>query len=650
MSRFTPSQAAAVAHDRGGALVLAGAGAGKTAVIIARVSRLIRTGVAPPHAVQMVTFSRKAAGEMRERLAADLGSERADRVAIDTFHAWGYRLIRSSPPLFGFDGTPTVMTDRDQERLWRRSIGEGRRAPEKSVVRAALDRYSMLKNEGVTAADAGERPRLTEAFAMVAPGLGTALREGAARYEAGKQRQRLLDYDDLCLLPARVLAADPAFAARIAERSPWWTVDEAQDTNLVQYRMLHAVCRHHGNVVLVGDDDQSIYGWRGARVENLQSFIDDFEPAIHRLEANFRSTHAIVDSARRHIEHNIGRLPKTPVAVEPGGDPVRCLIHGDGHLMADGIATAATAAIGAGRSVAVLYRTNAMATVIEPALRRAGLAYRLVGGVGFWERPEIRICTAAARLSANPLDGAALAVLARYVRGLGEKSVDALASALHRCDADWWQAIAALPPGTRPRATMLMDAVNRFVAGAADPDALVRWAAERGVMKDMDPQRRKDACARLEEAARAVSRDGLECLVEAPLNDPDVDPDTGSSAPMVTLSTIHRAKGLEWDEVHVAGASEGLLPHSSGEPDEERRLSYVALTRARRRCVFHHAKMLRIHGADRFYDASSFLAEMGVTPEEDPNLHGPRRGGPGFLAGPRNGDGGAMARLDAMLG
>jgi superfamily I DNA/RNA helicase len=631
--RMTESQQDVINHGAGPAVVLACAGSGKTTTVTVRAARLITDGICHPRHKLLVTFSRKAAGEMRERLEQMLPAADADRVTVTTFHALGYRLILQDPAAYGLagedgKGKPTVLSEKESDRVFAEAMAEHgfdpKDADNKIWLKALMRDYSLAKQEGLWASPGAE---LRHAVERHLGALNRDRRVGldyaiCASYEARKLSALQLDYDDLVLRPGLRMREEPEAAEELARRFRYVTVDETQDTNRVQYWLIDALARQHGNVVMVGDDDQSIYGWRGARIENVRQFISQHKAAVHRLETNYRSTRSIVRAAASHIAHNENRLEKTAQSEGNEGDGIGLLCYREDRGMLRGIARLIKTARAKGvplREIAVLYRLNRMGTLLKEHLTREGIPCRLVGGVDFWDRREIKAALAAARLIVNPLDRAAFLTVARGMPGLGDVGIDSVLYEMEQTGQGWmhidWK---KLTTRTENALDGMADRVDALLD--AKPEGLGAWVlGEHGMNlgAKADPETQEEMRQRLD--ALISDWDGTapderllipvwERFIAMSLEDPTADghPD------VVTLSTVHRAKGLEWDVVCVAGYSDGLMPLRDSDPEEERRLSYVAVTRARKVCRLFHADRVRFPG-DREgekYEPSPFAREF----------------------------------------
>jgi superfamily I DNA/RNA helicase len=617
-------QARVVAHDDGPAAVLAGAGSGKTRCTTERAVRRLTESGLPPQSVLLLTFTNKAAAEMRERIAARLPQGVATPW-IGTFHSFGNQLLRRHGKAIGVPRNATLMDAEDAGRMLDALLAGP--FPDRSRRLDAVRLHEAVTAQGCDATDEADlesiHARCDEAgFGPVA---SARLLERLRRYDREKRRSGVLDFADLIALPARLLRTRPELRERIAGQLRDVTVDEAQDTDGAQFRLLRLIAPQSKTVLLVGDDDQAIYEWRHARPENLRDFIDAFGATVYRLERNYRSTPAIVGSGATLVRHNAGRLEKSPYAVRQGtaADVVRLMSWDDAEAMAEGVADAIAASIAGGASaadVAVLYRKNRLARTLETALLRRGIPYRIKAGTDLLGHADVRMMLAAGRLAANGRDVRALSRLADLVPGLGARGVGRLV-----------EADQPLQAGDRlsPQATRGLARLAEAVADLAQrgPAELLGWCDSAPVFRDWLQQR---ARRRLKSAGQAITSADIRQALRPALGrmgavqramqrrlqslpaDAAVDlrwataleivaagtDEAETDQPKVTLGTVHGAKGLEWPEVHLYGFSEGLMPMArDGVVDnltEERRLAYVAITRAQNRLTLHHADRVDI--------------------------------------------------------
>ncbi|WP_193222211.1 ATP-dependent helicase [Alkalilimnicola sp. S0819] len=638
-------QAQVVAHNTGPAAVLAGAGSGKTRCTTERaVRRLTQAGV-PSEGLILLTFTNKAAAEMRERLGQRLPSG-FKLPWIGTFHSFGNRLLRMHGKHIGIPRNATLMDADDAARMLDAFLAAG--FPDKGRRLDAMRMYETLCAHGLDITEEAERPaieRLCDDKGFPG-GAKTGLLTALARYEAEKRRAAVLDFSDLILLPARLLRCQPDLQQRLRAQLKDVTVDEAQDTDGAQFRLLKLITPEDNTVLLVGDDDQAIYEWRHARPENMRDFIDEYGAVIYRLERNYRSTPAIVNGGTALVRHNENRLEKNPYPVRgaPASDLVQLLEYEDAEAMAEGVADRIATATSLGTSpadIAVLYRKNRLSRTVETALLRRGIPYRIKAGTDLLSYADVRMMLAAGRLAANRRDIRALSRLADLVPGLGAKGVAQMIGAGDQPLLQLGRLSPKAAKGVRELSTVLDQLYQQ------GPGSLLEWCRDTPLFRAWLNQR---AAAQLKAAGQSMggvelqqalrpaqgrmravqmamskrmdsSRDqpGLEARWAAALEVVAAGTDEAESdQPKVTLCTIHASKGLEWPQVHLFGFSEGLMPMERDQVvenlAEERRLAYVALTRAQDNITLHHADRVDLavgKGAERLA-VSRFVAEISA--------------------------------------
>jgi DNA helicase-2/ATP-dependent DNA helicase PcrA len=626
LDHLNPQQQEAVLAVEGPVLVLAGAGTGKTRVITYRVAHLIEQGT-PPHAILAVTFTNKAADEMKERIAVLLRSSGRDssEVWVSTFHSFCARLLRREAPLLGLPRDFAIYDDDDQIAAVKLALRELGYDDKSYTPRSLRERISHAKNHGITPAQMA-----AEAFDPV----GRAAAAVFAAYESILRKAAALDFDDLLLRAVELLRDHAEARQRWSARFRYIHVDEFQDTNAAQDELVRLLAGAEKNVCVVGDEDQSIYGWRGARAGNLQRFTQDFPTTrIVRLEENYRSTQAILNAAAAVVAHNRNRLGKSLRATLGAGESLRYFEAQDGWAEADFVCgeISTLARQDAGARIAVLYRTTAQSRPFEEALRRLGIRYRVVGGFSFYQRAEVRDALSYLRLVRHPEDDVALLrVLNTPPRGIGKTSVGALQTRALEDRTSLWAALAAILSSTAPlRGAALKDFRNLIEGLARDcadllPAEMVRQVLDRTGYLDWVEQQdnlehssRADNLLELVNAVAEAAEQGqtLEDVLDHAALVSDAD-DYDPSVP-VSLMTLHSAKGLEFDFVFLAGLEEGLFPHSRSrandeDVEEERRLCYVGMTRARKTLTLTRALYRRVYGSEQLGTSapSRFLAEI----------------------------------------
>jgi len=648
------AQRAAVEHRGGPLLVVAGAGSGKTRVLTRRIAHLLATDDAAPWQILAITFTNKAADEMRKRVV-DLVGKRAERMWVSTFHSACLRILRSHAHRLGYQGAFTVYDDTDSRRMIEIVTAElgldTKRFPSRSI--AAV--ISQAKSELVG----------PEAFEEDASFGADPFRRRIAQVYLEYQRRLLaanaMDFDDLLMQAARVLATCDDVRQSFQERFTHVLVDEYQDTNRAQNEIVLLLGHDHGNVTVVGDSDQSVYRWRGADIRNILEFEEAFPNATTvLLEQNYRSTQTILDAANAVIANNTTRRPKRLFTDDGPGDPI-CRYraedeHDEAAWVASEVVRLRTVHDLSYGDVAVFYRTNAQSRVVEEALVRAGVPYKVIGGTRFYDRREVKDLLAYLRVLANPDDEvSARRILNVPKRGLGNTSVlrlTAWASSqpVRRSvgDALAHAEDAGLTGKARAGAEQLAQLLDelRGLMGSVPPGELVQMVAERsGYLAELVAERTHEADGRIENIAELVGvaeeYDDLTELLETVALVADAD-ELDSEGSRVNLMTLHTAKGLEFPAVFVVGLEDGIFPHfrTLGEPDEleeERRLCYVGITRARRWLYLSHAWVRTLWGNTSHNIPSRFLAEVPAELVKDVGVvggrsssdwGGPRRRGP----------------------
>ncbi len=592
---LNPAQHQAVEHETGAALVIAGAGSGKTRVLTARVARLLEQGI-DPEGILAFTFTNRASREMRARIEASVGPV-ASRLWIGTFHATAMRLLRREAGTLGLPAGFTVYDRDDQEHLLKGILKQLGLGDAGLKVGAVLGRISDAKNALVT-------PQAYEHTA-IAP-FEKSVAQCYTLYQQGLRQAGALDFDDLIGESVRLFLEHPQAGERWQRRFRHVLVDEYQDTNHAQFRLVQALAAGHGNLFVVGDDDQSIYGWRGADLSNVLDFEQAFPGAVTiRLEQNYRSTRNILDAANAVIANNQARKGKTLWSEREPGRPLQFALCGDENDEARRVRSWLEEQRRRGRPLrrcAVLYRTNSQSRALETELRQNGVAYEIVGGLSFFQRREVKDVLAYLRLVVNPADTAAFfRIWNTPRRGLGPAVQAAIESQLAAGVASPVAALQALRTAgglkgaARAGADQLLALLEDLRAHATDSVDLVfarlleRTSYLEGIEADTEAElgERRANVEELGVAAAQFAMQGrgglLEWLSECSLL---TDADRlHEDQDRVLLLTVHNAKGLEFGAVAIAGLEEGLMPHASSLEDaaqleEERRLFYVALTRA----------------------------------------------------------------------
>ena len=643
LSGLNEAQRAAVETTDGPVLVLAGAGTGKTRVLTTRLAHILATRRAWPSQILAVTFTNKAAREMKERVAVRLGGA-VEGLWLGTFHSLCARLLRRHAEQAGLTPTFTILDQDDQIRLVGQVIrAEGiddKRWPARAV-HAQIERWKDrgLLPDKVPAAEAGD----------FANGKAVQLYR---LYQARLKALNAVDFGDLLLLVLDLFANDAALAQKYQEQFRYILVDEYQDTNVAQYLWLRLLAQGARNICCVGDDDQSIYSWRGAEIGNILRFERDFPGAkVVRLEQNYRSTQHILSAASGLIAHNSGRLGKTLWSEGGKGDKVAVRGHWDGEEEARAIAEDVEALQRAKAklaSIAILVRASFQMREFEERFVQLGIPYRVVGGPRFYERAEIRDALAYLRLIHSTADGMAFErIINTPRRGLGETTIQTLNAIARNAGVPLFEAARRAletdelkPAAKRALGTFVAD-VDRWRALAQaerHPDLARIVLDESGYTAMWKAAKTADAPGRLDNLKELVSAmeefDSLPGFLEHVSLVAEGNERAGGD--MLSLMTLHSAKGLEFDTVFLPGWEEGLFPHQraldeggSASLEEERRLAYVGITRARRRAVISFAANRRIHNMWQSAIPSRFVDELpeeAVLVESERGLHAGRRG------------------------
>ncbi len=655
-SRLAPElnerQQEAVFHESGPLLVLAGAGSGKTRVLTYRLAFLIESGLVRPHQVMAITFTNKAAGEMKERVATLLGPA-ARWTWVSTFHASCARMLRQDAQLLGYKTSFTIYDEDDSARLIRRCLEDLRLDPKRYTPKALQNVISDAKNKLID----------VDEFARGGGGAGGTAwdTEGGydderfhditaavyRRYQARMLDANALDFDDLLMRMVDVLQLFPERLAYYRDLFRHVLVDEYQDTNRAQYMLVKLLTEEHRQVTVVGDDDQSVYSWRGADIRNILSFEDDFPDAtVVKLEQNYRSYTTILDAANALVSNNRGRKPKNLWTDRGAGEPITVFECADEHeearLVCDEIVKQLKTRPAS--DVAVFYRVNAQSRVIEDMLVRQGIGYRVIGGTKFYQRAEIKDLLAYLRVTLNPSDDISLVrIINTPRRGLGDVAIGRLQmygqeNSVPMREALFYAAEAGLGGAAVSACTKLAQDLAAWEQASGKVAATVRQVLhESGLASALKAERTLEADGRLEnlEEFVGVAQEFDRLNPEGTLADflqeislyADID-SMEETEPLVTLMTLHNAKGLEFPVVFLTGMEEGLFPHSRSldeeRLEEERRLCYVGITRARDTLFLSFARSRTLHGSAGYKLPSRFLSEI---PEQYKTYPGGRGGG-----------------------
>ena len=643
-------QRAAVRHFQGPALVLAGAGSGKTRTVVHRIAYLMAEHGVYPQQILAVTFTNKAAGELKERVAALIGEPARD-LWVATFHSACLRVLRSYGERIGLQPGFGIYDDADQLDLLKELLQQvqGLKDANPRALRGVIDRAKSHLWSPQQLATEGE-----QAFGRIVAGVPLEhVVEVYERYQARLERANAVDFNDILGRTVELFEAHPDVLERVQQRAVFIHVDEYQDTNQAQYRLTHLLADTYRNLMVVGDPDQSIYAFRGADVRNILDFQRDYEDAaVYRLELNYRSVGSVLEVANAVILHNQGRLEKNLRPIKGAGAKVRLYRAADHRAEADFVARTVERLV-AERDlrlddVAVLYRTNAQSRVLEESLRRTGLAARIVGGVGFYERREVKDVLSYARAALNASDDVSWRrILNRPKRGIGKTSEDKLVAWAARKRTAFSEALKHVDDvlGGTPAVKRVQDFLELMNDLAREAEELPAGNFLKAVMdqsgtmralKDEGSYEAQGRLENLEELLNAVAEwqeeEGgsiAEFLDEASLmssvDDRAVEAVNGEAeGEAVTLMTLHNAKGLEFPVVFLVGMEENLIPHRSStgnlqEIEEERRLLYVGITRAQDELTLVHCEARMTFGRTEIARPSRFLEDIpnGMLQEVD---------------------------------
>ncbi len=631
LTALNPVQREAVLHTEGPVLVVAGAGSGKTRILTHRIAYLIRERGVSPFAILAITFTNRAAREMAERVETLLGARIAKGMWVLTFHSACVRILRREHERIGLPSSFSIYDEGDTERLISQCVREANLDLKRYPPRAIAAAIGRAKDNILSPSEFAERA-------------GNFYERTVADLYGAYQRRLVaagaLDFDDIIMRTVWLFRDQPEVLVHYQERFPYIVVDEYQDTNRAQYHLVNQLAARHRNVCVVGDADQGVYSWRGATIQNLLDFEKDYPDAqVFVLEQNYRSTQNILSVANALIEHNLERKPKSLWTDSTAGELVLRFRADDEHdeawFVAGEIARLQEVEGYSVNDVAVFYRTNAQSRVLEDVLSRAGIAYRVVGGVRFYERREIKDAFAYLRLLVNPADtvSARRAVNAPK-RGFGDATFAAVEAFARDEGLPFMEAARRaeeIPTlGTRARGVVagfveLMDRLRGRLEAGAPVSKLVEAAfTDSGYLAELEAERTVEAEGRVENLRELVGvatefeervPDGAlaDFLEQVALVTEGDEYEEGE--PTVTLMTLHTAKGLEFPAVFIVGMEDGVFPHyrSMSDPsqlEEERRLAYVGITRAKERLYLCHAWSRNLWGGSSYNPPSRFLGEI----------------------------------------
>jgi DNA helicase-2/ATP-dependent DNA helicase PcrA len=623
-------QREAVLHSEGPLLILAGAGSGKTRVLTHRIAQLVGSGQARPGEILAITFTNKAAQEMRDRVQGLVGG-RARAMWVMTFHSACARMLRADAEKLGYTRGFTIYDEQDSLRLVKNCIEELDIDPKRFAPRGIRRQISDAKNQLLDA----------EAYRLK---VGSFFEQTTAdvydMYEPRLHAANAMDFDDLLFRCVNLLELFEDVRDRYRRAFRFVLVDEYQDTNRAQYRWLQLLCEEHRNLAVVGDDDQAVYGFRGADIRNILDFERDWPDAhVVKLEQNYRSTQTILNASNSVIANNRSRKAKTLWSDIGAGDPVHVRELDDEHAEARFVVSEIERLVDEGASrddIAVFYRTNAQSRVLEDMLVRYGVSYQVIGGTRFYERAEIKDALAYLTLLVNPSDTVAFGRIVNSPRrGIGQTSQARIAGYANTLGEPVWD-VAAKPDTIPGLGTAAVKAVGRFMSvmerlrervegGAGVGDLLHETLEETGYTEALQAERTVESQVRLENLEELV---GVGREYDATAEEPSVEEflqqialfseqdNLRDEQGLVTLMTLHNAKGLEFDTVFIIGMEEQVFPHSraveAGDLEEERRLAYVGITRARRELYLSSARTRALFGNRDWNLRSRFIDEIPI--------------------------------------
>jgi DNA helicase-2/ATP-dependent DNA helicase PcrA len=633
LADLNPAQREAVLTTEGPLLVIAGAGSGKTRVLTYRVAHLINAVGAKPNEILAITFTNKAAGEMKERLQNLLGS-RGRGLWILTFHAACGRILRREAQRLGYRSNFTIYDQADQIRLVKQCLEELERDPKRFTPRGIHNQISHAKNRLI----------FPDTYAaQVQSFYDQTVAEVYQLYQRRLFGSNAVDFDDLLMLTVDVLERFPEAREKWHNAFRYILVDEYQDTNHAQYRLLQLLAEGDMNVMAVGDPDQSIYAFRGADINNILDFERDFRATrTIALEQNYRSTNNILQAANHVITNNRERKPKELWSELGEGEPVRVVEVEDEHAEARFVAAGIAALVEQGYSgdeIAVFYRTNAQSRVLEDVLVRQGVAYQVIGGPRFYERAEIKDAIAYLQVIDNPYDAVSLQRIANKPRrGIGDSSLARLQTWADAQGRSLWEAmefaeeagVGAAPLRAVQSFRTLMQSLQSGALELPVAELVERTLERSGYLEALEAERTIEAQGRIENLQElvGVAREYQETAEEPSLSHflqeislySDQDAIRGEES-LVTLMTLHNAKGLEFRAVYLIGMEEGIFPHSRSIEEqgieEERRLAYVGMTRAQELLTLTHASSRSLWGSRGYNMPSRFLDELPASVERE---------------------------------
>jgi DNA helicase-2/ATP-dependent DNA helicase PcrA len=645
--KFDDDQLAVIRHTDGALLVVAGAGSGKTATIIGRAVRMIESGINPKNHL-MLTFSKKAADEMRGRIAKNTDQIDLKEMFIGTFHSFGYKLLRENPIACNRAHGVTILDEKDVDRilsdLWNSLCLEEYGVTDEDFLKKLSSIYSMGCNGLLDISDSGHDARynnLLEKNGLASEDQKSIFFKLFNRYELKKRNSNVVDFDDLITLPTHALRRNLSWRNNVASRYQYLTVDEGQDANKAQMQFVGQLSVH-SNIVLVGDDDQSIYSWRGANPGNMTWFKSKFNAKVLLLSRNYRSTESIIVAAAFHVSKNTNRFSKNISAMIKGGVPIKYIDGNTSDETASRLVESIQTHVNNGgkySDIAILYRANKIVKLLEYELISNDVPYKVVGGISFENRVEIRFAIAIARLVLNPLDQSAFRTVCEMTPGIGDASIKKIIESSEMSGKSFFETDVNV--GVKITSSLeKLNGIILFLREIGGPEALIAQILDENGLDILSQFNEKQAAT----MARKRILLALDELIYGWIKDRTTDStdwevffekicggyfEEKTNGNVVTLSTIHKSKGLEWKFVHLFGYSDGLIPlikrnneneksvsqseiECKLDEEEERRLSYVGITRAMEECTLWHCAEYDYGYVVNKCNSSRFINELFV--------------------------------------
>lgn len=658
LHELSPVQREAVENYIGPSLIIAGAGSGKTRVLTYRIAHLLNKGIRP-YSILALTFTNKAAREMKDRIASVVDSQMTQSLWMGTFHSIFARILRYEAEHLGFDSNFTIYDTQDSRNLYRAIIKEMQLDDKVYKPNEVQNRISSAKNNLITASAYAQNANIQKIDASARRPL---ISEIYRIYSQRCRQANAMDFDDLLLQTNILFKSHPEILTKYQDKFKYILVDEYQDTNYAQYLIIKKLAELHKNVCVVGDDAQSIYSFRGAKIENILNFRNDYPSyQLYKLEQNYRSTQNIVNAANSVIHKNKGQIKKVSFSDKEVGDKIKVIKaltdHEEGYLISNDIFETRMRSHCLFQDFAILYRTNAQSRIFEESLRKLNLPYKIYGGLSFYQRKEIKDLLAYYRVTVNPHDEEALKRIINYPkRGIGTSTITKLQDAASQNMRSIWDIICELPQrpyglnsGTVTKISKFVDLVKEFQSELNTKtafDLAESIANTSGIIRELYNDRSPEGVSRheniqellngIQEFTQNALEEGRDLYLSNFLEDvallTDQDNDKDEDRDKVTLMTIHSAKGLEFPYLYIVGLEEELFPSQMAtstlqEIEEERRLFYVALTRAEKKVSLSFAKSRYKWGNMSYPRPSRFIQEIDdeyleFTYDQEPEFSG----------------------------